>query len=157
MYFCMTAKLSHNTVLFWKPDLFIFILCIWMFCVYLCLCTTHMLGIHGSQKRVSHPPGTGWMWVTMWVLGIELKPSERQPVLTNLRTIFPAPNFFLRVIHFYFMWMSIFCFLPVCYICVPHIYSSLKDQKRSLNPLELELETAVSFHVDAGSEKQLYS
>lgn len=98
-----------------------------------------------------------WMWVTMWVLGIEPKPSGRQPVLINLWTLFPAPNFFLRVIHFYFMWMGIFCFLPVCYICVPHIYSSLKDQKRSLDPLELELETVVSFHVDAGSEKQLYS
>lgn len=55
------------------------------------------------------------------------------------------------------MWMGIFCFLPAYYICVPHIYSSLKDQKKSLDPLELELETAVSFHEDAGNEKQLYS
>lgn len=120
MYFCMTAKLSNNTVLFWKTDLFIFILCIWMFSVYLCLYTyTHAWYPWKPEKY--HIPWNWsyrWMWITMWVLGIELKPSGRQPVLTNLWAIFPAPNFFLRVIHFYFTWMGIFLlFACLLYLC----------------------------------------
>ena len=45
-------------------DLCICILAIWVFCLHVCMCTTHMSAGNRSQKRVSHP----WMWKGIWVV-----------------------------------------------------------------------------------------
>jgi hypothetical protein len=40
---------------------------------------------------------------------------------------------------------------------VPCIYSAHGDQKRELDPLELEIQTIVSYHVGAGNQIQVLS
>lgn len=45
--------------------------------------------------------------------------------------------------------------LYAMYICAPHAYSDHGGQKRTLNPLELELQMAVSHHVCPGNSVPL--
>ena len=48
---------------------------------------------------------------------------------------------------FYFMCMAV---LSALYVCEPCMSGACEDQKRALDPLELELQIVVSHHVDAG-------
>lgn len=56
-------------------------LCIWIFCLYVCMCTVCMFSAYRNQKRVSDA-------LELWVLGVGL---EEQPVLLTTE---PSLQFF---------------------------------------------------------------
>lgn len=56
----------------------------------------------------------------------------------------PWHYFFWRFIYFYFMCTSVFACLSAC---VPCVYSAYGRYERILAPLELELETVVSYQM----------
>lgn len=48
-----------------------FILCLWVFCLHVCLCTTSVYGAWEIQKRAPDPPELdGWASAAVWVLGL---------------------------------------------------------------------------------------
>jgi hypothetical protein len=86
------------SLLFFR-DLSIFILCVWAFCLYLCICTTCMPSAHGGQKRVSNSLNLESQiyvtWCGMWVLGIKPGSSqEQQGLLTAQPSLHPLTFFF---------------------------------------------------------------
>lgn len=56
----LQAKCYNNFVSFLSlKNVFIFILCAWVFCLQVCLCTTHMPGAFGGQKKGNRSLGMG--------------------------------------------------------------------------------------------------
>ena len=47
---CLRASVLQ-TELFYFLDYFRFILCLWVFCIHVCMCTVCMTGAHGSQMK----------------------------------------------------------------------------------------------------------
>lgn len=62
-----------------------FILCVFVFCLHVCICTIYMPGSHGVQKRVSDPLELElWMVMsTLWMVGIEHGFSARATHVFN--------------------------------------------------------------------------
>lgn len=67
-----------GSIFVFKKDAFILILCVWIFCLHVYLCIMWMQILwprRGSQ--MSWPWSYRWLWVTVWVLGIKPRCSER--------------------------------------------------------------------------------
>jgi hypothetical protein len=71
------AKVLQSLVFFFKIYLFISCMCVYCRCLQ-----TH-------QKKASDPHYR-WLWVTMWLMGIELRTSGRAVSLLNCWVISPA-------------------------------------------------------------------
>lgn len=81
------------TVLF-PNSVFIIILCVWVPCLHICLCTKCMLGALRGQKRASESPwnkGYCHLWATTWVLQIKPWFSWRASSVLNHWAIPPVP------------------------------------------------------------------
>lgn len=61
----------------------LFILCIWVLYIHICVCSMRMSGAHGGQKRTldSLELELEMMWATMLVLGMESRASGRTTAL----------------------------------------------------------------------------
>lgn len=65
-----------------------------MFCLHVCLCTTHISGAHRSHKRAldSWNQSYGWFWATVRFLGTEIGSSVRAMSVFNIWVIAPTPR-----------------------------------------------------------------
>lgn len=68
------------------------ILCVWVFCLTMCLCGVSMSGIHGDQKRALDPSELQLqMKVSTWVLKTKPRSSGRSISAPNHHVISLAP------------------------------------------------------------------
>lgn len=76
--------------------IYLFYMYEYIFCLYVCLCTTCMPVAWGGQKRASNSwnLSCGWLWTTKWMLGIEPRFSARTSAF-NQWGIFPVSIFYI--------------------------------------------------------------
>lgn len=59
---------------------------VWVLYLHIFLCTTHVPGTCGGQEEGIRSCGTGvngWLWVIMWVLGIDCKSNKYSKLLSS--------------------------------------------------------------------------
>lgn len=64
-----------------------------MFCLHASMCTMNLYGAQEAQKRVLGTLGMkiqAKLWAAKWVLGIEPRFSEEQPVILTIDSPIPA-------------------------------------------------------------------
>ena len=116
-------KLPHTCIL----------VCMWVFCLFICVCTRCEPDTHRGQKKALDPLKLelGWLWATTWLQGIEPMCSSRAANTVNHWAISPV----LRVtfcdkavsLSIPVDWPFVACFGSnlVFYLCstVPHYYT----------------------------------
>lgn len=97
---------------------FMIIFHVWIFGLYLCLCT--MCVPSACRARRGHRTpwnwSRGWLWVIIWVLGIEPGSLKRQPLLLTAK---PSLDPVLEVFLFLFLFLVIWDRVSLCSLGCP--------------------------------------